>query len=286
MPTARPSRGCIQPGGDCADHARTRHLPGNRDNGRATASANARLPTTIRPQGSTYASPSLYPRADPHDTANLAQRDLADLNDVARLLALHQHAIARGWLQGGEAAQLNVVAAAVHARRVGIAPCRLFVALLRDQRWEVITQEDEDQARALLRVSRDGPPRRRIPEACAPEPEAALSDDARFVLRAAQVLRQAGWQGELFLGVKLVDPTWTRERWDHAQAALAQWQQQQGRARWQGSGLEARASGWESGEDLEAKETDEGEAALAIAVRPTQRGALGPPGGRRYQSPR
>ena len=77
---------------------------------------------------------------------------LADLGDVARLLALHQQAIARGWLKGGEAAQLNVVAAAVHARRVGDAPCRLFVALLRDQRWEVITQEDEDQARALLRV--------------------------------------------------------------------------------------------------------------------------------------
>jgi len=57
----------------------------------------------------------------------------ADLNDVGRLLALHQHAIARGWLTGGEAAQLNVVAAAVHARRVGDTPCRLFVALLRDQ---------------------------------------------------------------------------------------------------------------------------------------------------------
>ena len=34
---------------------------------------------------------------------------------------------------------------------------------------------------------------------------------------------QAGWQGEPFLGVKLADPTWTRERGDHAQAALAQW---------------------------------------------------------------
>ena len=89
---------------------------------------------------------------------------LADLSDVARLLALHQHALARGWLQGGEAAQLNVVAAAVHARRVGDTPCRLFVALLRDQRWEVITQEDEDQARRLLRVARDGPaPRTRTP---------------------------------------------------------------------------------------------------------------------------
>jgi len=166
---------------------------------------------------------------------------LADLSNVARLLALHQQAIARGWLQGGEAAQLNVVAAAVHARRVGDAPCRLFVALLRDQRWEVITQEDEDEARRLPRLYRDGPPRRRRPEAGAPEPEAALSADACFVLRAEQVLRQAGWQGELFLGVKLVDPTWTRARWEQAQAALAQWQRQQAQARWQGSGLEALA---------------------------------------------
>ena len=39
-----------------------------------------------------------------------------------------------------------------------------------------------------------------------PCPRYSLSDDARFVLRAAQVLRQAGWRGELFLGVKLVDP--------------------------------------------------------------------------------
>jgi hypothetical protein len=160
----------------------------------------------------------------------------ADLNDVGRLLALHQQARARGWLQGGEAAQLNVVAAAVHARRVGDAPCRLFVALLRDQRWEVITQEDEDQARRLLREHRDGPPpRTRTPAAM---PEVSLSDDARFVQRAEQVLRQAGWQGELFLGVKLVDSTWTRERWDRAQAALAQWQQQQ-QGCWQRSGLEA-----------------------------------------------
>ena len=73
-------------------------------------------------------------------------------------------------------------------------------------------------------------PRTRTPAAM---PEVSLSDDARFVLRAEQVLRQAGWQGELFLGVKLVDPTWTRARWEQAQAALAQWQQRQGRARWQ-----------------------------------------------------
>ena len=175
---------------------------------------------------------------------------LADLSDVARLLALHQHAIARGWLHGGEAAQLNVVAAAVHARRVGDAPCRPFVALLRDQRWEVITQEDEDQARRLLREHRDGPPpRTRTPAAM---PEVSLSDDARFVQRAEQVLRQAGWQGELFLGVKLVDPTGTRARWKQAQTTLAQWQQRQGRARWQPRGLEALGAT----PDEESKEGD------------------------------
>ena len=58
----------------------------------------------------------------------------------------------RGWVTWSEADRLHVVAAAVHARRVGQAPCRLFVALLRDRRWEVITQEDEDTARGWLRV--------------------------------------------------------------------------------------------------------------------------------------
>ena len=92
----------------------------------------------------------------------------------------------------------------------------------------------------------------RMSSAAHRQPEVPLPDDARFVLRAAQVLRQAGWQGELFLGVKLVDPTWTRERWEQAQAALAQWQQQQGRARWQRRGLEALGAT----PDEESKEGD------------------------------
>ena len=92
--------------------------------------------------------------------------------------------------------------------------------------------------------------------ASATAPEVSLSDDAHFVLRAAEVLRQAGWQGELFLGVKLVDPRWTRACWDQAQAALAQWQRQQGRARKHRSGLEALAMPWEDTAGAEA-ETDE-----------------------------
>jgi len=167
---------------------------------------------------------------------------------VSRLLALHQQARARGWLRSGEAERLNVVAAAVHARRVGQAPCRLFVALLRDRRWEVITQEDEDQARTLLREHADGPCRGGAWAPAAALPERPLSPDARLVLLAPQVLRQAGWRGEPFLGVKLQDPTWTRARWEQAQAELTQWRVGQAQARQQGSGLEPLGAPWVSGE--------------------------------------
>src|SRR5262249_14456032 len=166
---------------------------------------------------------------------------------VGRLLALHEQARARGWLRGGEAAQLNVVAAAVHARRGGQAPCRLFVALLRDRRWQVITQEGEDQGRALLPAPRGRPYRCSAVEACTPVPEAPLSDDARFVLLAPQVLRQAGWRGEPFLGVKVHDPTWTRARWEQAQAELTLWRRLQVQARQRGSGLEPLGGAWAGG---------------------------------------
>src|SRR5712691_3610381 len=185
----------------------------------------------------------------------LREVTLADLGDVDHLLALHQQARARGWLRGGEAEQLNVVAAAVHARRVGQAPCRLFVALLRDRRWEVITQADEDQARRLLREHADGPRRRLGPPAA--RPAVPLSDDARFVLLAPQVLRQDGWRGEPFLGVKLQDPTWTRVRWEQAQAELTQWRVRQAQARQQGSGLEALAAPWVSGEGRDTEDVAE-----------------------------
>ena len=80
-------------------------------------------------------------------------------------------------------------------------------------------------------------------------PDASLSDDARFALLAPQVLRQAGWRGEPFLGVKLHDPTWTRERWEQAQAALTQWRVRQAQARQPGSGLEPLGAPWADGED-------------------------------------
>jgi hypothetical protein len=198
-------------------------------------------PALQTPRGPVPACARAATRVPPPTLRNVT---LADLGDVERLLELHAQAIARGWLRGGEAVRLNVVAAAVHARRVGQAPCRLFVALLRDQRWEVITQEDEDQARRLLREHRDGPcPRSAAPAAM---PAVPMPDDARFALLAEQVLRQAGWRGEPFLAVQMQYPMWTRERWEQAQAELTQWRLRQVRARWQRSGLEPLAEApWE-----------------------------------------
>jgi hypothetical protein len=76
-------------------------------------------------------------------TVDLAQRDArcpARWREPASPASARYRA--RGCLKDGEAAQRNVVAAAVHARRGGLEPCRLCVALRRDERWEVITQEE------------------------------------------------------------------------------------------------------------------------------------------------
>jgi len=155
---------------------------------------------------------------------------LEDLRDVGRVLALGEQAQERGWVTCSEADRLHVVAAAVHARRVGQEPCRLFVALLRDRRWEVITQEDEDTARVGLRDYLYGPAPREQPAAAAPASAVPLSDEARFVDLAQRVLRQAGWRGAPFLAVRLQYPEWTLQRWEHALAELEQWRLQQAQA--------------------------------------------------------
>ena len=114
------------------------------------------------------------------------------------------------------------------------------------------------------RFYRYGPPQRRVPEGLYTGARGGASPtDARFVLRAAQMLRQPGGTGETFLGVKLVDPAWTRARWDHAQAALAQWRQRAGQARGRGSGLEAMTIPWK---DTEGEEADDGSHVLHHVV--------------------
>lgn len=179
-----------------------------------------------------------------------------DLWDLERLLALHHQAAMRGWITWSEADRLNVVATAVHARRVGHEPCRLFVALLRDRRWEVITQEDEDTAHRWLREQAYGPRRPAMPAAGTAGTGVPLSDEAHFAHLAQQVLRAHGWRDDPFLLVHRQYPEWTRARWEQAQAELEQWRllQAQANARSQLASLGVvldREVPWEDAGDAE-----------------------------------
>jgi len=78
-----------------------------------------------------------------------------------------------------------------------------------------------------------------------------------LVLRAEQILHQAGWRGEPFLGVKLHDRTWTRGRWAQAHAELTQWRLRPAHLRPQGSSLEPRAVPWVRGEGRDPEDVTE-----------------------------
>jgi len=152
---------------------------------------------------------------------SLAHVTLDDLRDLDRVLALAEQAVPRGWLTRCEMDRLNAAAAAVHAQRqADHNPGGLFVAMLQDRRWHLITQAEEDEARGWLRDHDWGSPRRTVPAPSSLAPPPELSNDARVVEVARRVLAQAGWRGDPFLGLKVQDPTWTRERWERALAAL------------------------------------------------------------------
>jgi len=207
-------------------------------------------PTEPGPTGACHS------RKSPENKATLRDVQPTDLRDLGRLLDLHHQAAMRGWVTWSEADRLHVVAAAVHARRVGQAPCRLFVALLRDRRWEVITQEDEDTAHRWLREQAYGPWRPAMPAAGTPAPAVPLSDEAHFAHLAQQVLRHAGWRDDPFLLVRRQYPEWTRARWEQAQAELTQWRllQAQANARSQLASLGALLAVEEPWEDAEVAE--------------------------------
>ena len=77
----------------------------------------------------------------------------ADLASTARTLALHQAAVAQGWAAPSEASRLRFVAAAVHAQQVGTTnPPGLFRSIVANNRWQLLTQADEDRASDRLRA--------------------------------------------------------------------------------------------------------------------------------------
>jgi len=82
-----------------------------------------------------------------------------DLHHRSRLRVLFRHAVDRGWVRSCEADALNFLAAAIRARSTPSRdPVRVFVALVRERRWNHITQAQEDQARRALRQPSNRPP--------------------------------------------------------------------------------------------------------------------------------
>jgi hypothetical protein len=151
-----------------------------------------------------------------------------DLQDTARLLTLFIHAQTQGLIGKSDSERLTFCALAEHAKVVGSAnPCGLFAALVRRQQWHFVTDSDEDVAQARLKAYLYGPGARAAPPPTTAPP--ALSPDATIVRYVRTQLARAGWQGDAFGLVSRGDPTWTRERWEHATAELTQaqaaWQQ-------------------------------------------------------------
>jgi hypothetical protein len=92
--------------------------------------------------------------------------------------------------------------------------------LVRRQQWHFVTDSDEDVAQARLKTYLYGPAARAAPPPTDAPPE--LSPDAAIVRYVRTQLARAGWQGDAFGLVSRGDSTWTRERWEHATAVLAQ----------------------------------------------------------------
>jgi hypothetical protein len=124
-----------------------RQLAGSRGRPAASGAPVAVRDLAMRSDGATAG------RALPH----LHDVTEVDLRDDQRLGALFAQAIQRNWVHDCDSDRLNFWAAAEHARTVGTRNVPgLFVWVVSNQRWNYITQRDEDGARQRLA----GPPPR------------------------------------------------------------------------------------------------------------------------------
>jgi hypothetical protein len=144
-----------------------------------------------------------------------------DLQDMGRLLTLFAQAQTQGLIGKSGSDRLTFLALAEHAKVVGSQnPCGLFAVLVQRQHWHFVTDSDEDVAQVRLKTYLYGSAARAAPPPAAAPP--ALSPDAAIVRYVRTQLARAGWQGDAFGLVSHGDPTWTRERWEHATAELTQ----------------------------------------------------------------
>ena len=127
-----------------------------------------------------------------------------DLKDTARTLELHEQAVDLGIVNGSEADQLNVLAAAEHAKAVGKTnPCGLFISLIRNKRWGYITQADEERARKNLKQHRyHYPEPAHVPASARP----TLTEDQVIVQAVKAAMKQKGFRGDPFGLFKAATP--------------------------------------------------------------------------------
>lgn len=142
-----------------------------------------------------------------------------DLRDTGSLLQLHGQAITKGLAKPGEWGRLRFVSLAERSLRRGHDPCRLFAWLLKKQRWDYITDSDEDEANR--RIKEHLYPRDRIrsvmPEQSTPPPAPVLSPDGRVAMACIQTVRRHG----LSLSPAMLarqQKGWSQERWNAAEA--------------------------------------------------------------------
>src|SRR5262245_9373142 len=148
---------------------------------------------------------------------------LDDLQDTARLLVLFEQAHMQGLIGNSDSERLTFLAMAEHARVRGSSnPCGLFAELIRRQRWDYITDSDEEAAYQRLKHHLYGPDSPRAAPAPGTPAPPELSKDAAIVRYLQTELGRAGLQGDVFGLISREDASWTRERWECATAELAQ----------------------------------------------------------------
>jgi hypothetical protein len=151
-----------------------------------------------------------------------------DLRDDARTQDLYQHACGTGQANTSEHGRLQFFSLVERARARGQEPCRLLAWLLRHQRFDFITQSDEDAAAARIKRHDFGIPNPRErtrgshSPPCKPSPEP--SQDARRYMAVLQAIQRSGTPlapatvAHQHLG-------WDLPRWQQAEADYWAWQQ-------------------------------------------------------------
>lgn len=144
------------------------------------------------------------------------------------LLELHRQAVEVGLTASSEAGRLDFLALAERARTRGQRPGALLAWLLREKRFEFITQADEDAAAERLREWHNGPCERSetVCDEGRPRKRAwVLSQDERVVQVCLTAGRQHGRDPfHLARDIK----GWSRERWEQTferfeENRMAQW---------------------------------------------------------------